>query len=91
MVTGSEPAFVEDVVRPLREVLTVALFAAVAVRLAQRIRGATQLTRRTLAPVLGRGVLPLRGVRGGLVGRRARARLAVVEVVGLAARARGAR
>jgi signal transduction histidine kinase len=52
MVTGSEPSLVEDLVRPLREVLTIALFAAVALRLAQRIRGASRLTRRTLTPVL---------------------------------------
>src|SRR4051812_17733416 len=33
MVSGSEPAVIEDVVRPLRELLTFMLFAAVAVRL----------------------------------------------------------
>jgi signal transduction histidine kinase len=53
MLVAAEPAWVEDLVRPLREVLTVGLFVGVTVRLAQRFRGATHLTQRTLAPVLG--------------------------------------
>ena len=46
------PAFVDDVVRPVRELITVALFAAVALRLAYRVRTASPLTRRACAPVL---------------------------------------
>jgi signal transduction histidine kinase len=53
MLVATEPAWVEDFVRPLRELLTVGLFLGVTVRLAQRFRGATHLTQRTLAPVLG--------------------------------------
>ena len=52
MLVDSEPAFVENVVRPLREILTVALFAAVTARVAWRMRGASSLTRRALGPVL---------------------------------------
>jgi signal transduction histidine kinase len=52
MVLDSEPAFVDDFVLPLRETLTVLIFAAVTVRLAWRIRGASALTRRALGPVL---------------------------------------
>ena len=52
MLAGSEPAFVEDVVRPLRELLIVALFAAVCARLTVRLRSSSRLMRRTLAPVL---------------------------------------
>ena len=52
MVVGSEPAFVEDVVRPLREILIVGLFAAATARIAWRMRGASSLTRRALGPVL---------------------------------------
>jgi signal transduction histidine kinase len=52
MVAGSEPAFVEDVLRPVREVLSVAIFVAVTVRFGLRIRGASHLVRRTLTPVL---------------------------------------
>jgi signal transduction histidine kinase len=70
MVSGSEPAFIEDLVRPLRELLTIALFAMVALRLAQRLRAATRLRRRALAPVLA--VAGLRCVAFGLtlLGRR---------------------
>ena len=52
MVSGSEPGVIEDLVRPLREFMTIALFAAVTVRLALRIRGSTRLMRRALTPVL---------------------------------------
>ena len=59
MVTASEPALVEDFVRPLREILLILLFIAVTVRVAMRVRGASHLMRRTLAPVLGAAVLRL--------------------------------
>jgi signal transduction histidine kinase len=52
MVAGSEPGVVEDLVRPLRELLTIALFAVVAGRVAQRLYGASRLARRAIAPVL---------------------------------------
>ncbi len=49
---GSEPGFVDSMLVPLREVLTVLLFGAVTLRLVQRVRGATALARLTLTPVL---------------------------------------
>jgi signal transduction histidine kinase len=52
MVLASEPAFLDDVVVPLRELLAGAILLAVVVRLADRIRRATALMRRTLVPVL---------------------------------------
>ena len=52
MVVGSEPAFVEDIVQPLREILIVGLFAAATARVAWRMRGASSLMRRALGPVL---------------------------------------
>jgi signal transduction histidine kinase len=52
MVLSSEPAFLDDVVVPLRELLTAAILLAVVIRLADRIRWATRLMRRTLVPVL---------------------------------------
>jgi signal transduction histidine kinase len=52
MVAGSQAAVIDDVIRPLRELLTLFLFVAVAVRLAVRLRGSTRLMRRILAPVL---------------------------------------
>ena len=70
MLTGSEPAFVGDFVRPFREVLVFVVYIAVAIRLAQRIRGATRLVRRTVMPVLT--VASLRcGVFGATVALRA--------------------
>ena len=51
-VASSEPAVIEDIVRPVREVLTVVLFGAATLRLALRLRGASRLTRRTLWPVV---------------------------------------
>jgi signal transduction histidine kinase len=52
MLPGSEPAWVKDVIIPLREALASVIFLAVVVRLADRIRRATRLMRRTLVPVL---------------------------------------
>jgi signal transduction histidine kinase len=51
-ITSSEPAVVEDVLRPLRELLTIAIFTAVTARIAWRMRSASVLTRRALGPVL---------------------------------------
>ncbi|HXS43995.1 MAG TPA: histidine kinase, partial [Solirubrobacteraceae bacterium] len=51
-VVTPEPGWVGDVVVPLREVLASALYAAVALRIIQRIVRATPPMRRTLAPVL---------------------------------------
>jgi len=52
LVLGSEPAFVDSVVRPLREVMTVLLFGAVVTWLVLRFRGSTRPMQRTLEPVL---------------------------------------
>jgi signal transduction histidine kinase len=57
MLFASEPAWIEDIVRPLRELLTAALFIGVTLRLAQRLRGATRLTRLMLTPVLAVAML----------------------------------
>jgi signal transduction histidine kinase len=51
-VLDSEPGFVDSLVRPLRELLTVALFLAVTARVGSHVRHATRLMRRTLTPVL---------------------------------------
>jgi signal transduction histidine kinase len=56
---GSEPGFVDSVMVPVREVLTVLLFAAVTLRLVQRVRDASALARLTLTPVLGVAALRL--------------------------------
>jgi signal transduction histidine kinase len=79
MVVGSEPAWVEDIVRPLRELLTIALFVAVTLRLAQRYRGATHLAQRTLGPVLGVACFRLGVLAVALTARRIDPSSALVE------------
>jgi len=51
-VLDSQPGFVDSVLRPLRELVTVLLFLAVTARLAVRVRSATHAMRRVLSPVL---------------------------------------
>jgi signal transduction histidine kinase len=57
------PSFVADLVRPLREVLSVLIFLGVAVILAQRTYRAGPLLRRMLVPVLAMAIF--RGVALG--------------------------
>ena len=52
MLLDSEPAWLDGVLIPLRELLASLLFIAVVVRLGYRIQRATRLMRRTLMPVL---------------------------------------
>ena len=70
MVSGSEPAVIEDLVRPLREILTIMLFVTVAGRLAQRLRAATRLTRRVIAPVLAMACFRCVAFSAAMAGRR---------------------
>ena len=49
---GAEPAVVDSLVRPVREILTALLFVGVTLRLTQRIRRASPPMSRTLAPLL---------------------------------------
>jgi len=80
MLTSSEPTLVEDVLRPLREFMLAAVAAAVAVRIAHRIRGAKPLTRRTLAPVLGVACFRIGAFGAALLGRRVAPESSVIEV-----------
>ena len=52
MAVAQEPRFVEQVVSPARVLVAIVLFVAIIARLADRVRGATRLGRRTLTPVL---------------------------------------
>ncbi|HEX2410629.1 MAG TPA: histidine kinase [Solirubrobacteraceae bacterium] len=69
MVTATEPAVVDDVMRPLRELAVVLLFAAVAVRLLQRIHRATPLARQVYGPLLAIASLRLAAFAATIVGR----------------------
>jgi signal transduction histidine kinase len=80
MVVSAQPAFVDDIVRPLREFLTAALFTAVTVRLAMRIHRATHLVRRTLAPVLVVAILRLAILAVATVGRRVAPKSSLLDI-----------
>jgi signal transduction histidine kinase len=51
MAVAHEPGVIDQLVSPARVLVAMALFVAIVVRLAQRVRGASRLRRRTLAPV----------------------------------------
>jgi signal transduction histidine kinase len=70
MLVDAEPAFVGDVVRPLRELLTVLIFAAVIVRLASRIGRASHVLRRSLTPLLAVAIFRLGALSAGFASRR---------------------
>ena len=71
MLLGTEPAFLDGLVIPLRELLTVALVIAVTARLMSRVRHATRLMRRTLTPVVIVAILRLAALASALILRRA--------------------
>jgi signal transduction histidine kinase len=71
MLLASEPAWIDDVLRPLRELVTAAIFIGVTLRLAQRLRGATRLTRLMLTPVLAVAMLRVAIFSAALPVRRA--------------------
>ena len=70
MVLGSEPAWVESLVIPMREALTVLLALAVVTRLAFRIRNATRLMRKALTPVFAFAMLRTLALGVAIVLRR---------------------
>ena len=51
-LTSTQPAFVDDLVRPAREVVAFGVFLATALILAGRLLASTPIGRRTLVPVL---------------------------------------
>jgi signal transduction histidine kinase len=81
MVTSSEPAFVHDVLRPLRELLTVGLFTAATLRLGWRIKHASHIMRRTLAPLLSVAMFRLAALALGTVARQVAPDSAFTEAV----------
>jgi signal transduction histidine kinase len=80
MLLGSEPAWLDDLVVPVRELLASMILLAVVVRLAFRIRRATRLMRRTLVPVLFFAMLRTLSIAVGFGLRRAGADDSVVIV-----------
>jgi signal transduction histidine kinase len=56
-LAGSEPAFLGDVVKPVRDVLAILVYLGAVSILAARLRAAGHNQRRTVAPVLGAAAL----------------------------------
>ena len=52
MAVAHEPRVIDELVGPARVLVAIGLFVAIIARLADRVRGATRLGRRTLTPVL---------------------------------------
>lgn len=77
-VVDEEPAFVDDVVRPIREGLVILVFVGVGLVLAARWWSATRLTRLMLGPVVVVAVARLAVYIVGFVGRRADADAALL-------------
>jgi signal transduction histidine kinase len=84
-LVGSEPGFVDTVVVPVREALTILVFLAVTARLAQRVSRATPLLRLTLRPVLAVAGARLSLIALALVVRRASPGSPVVDALAWAA------
>jgi signal transduction histidine kinase len=82
MVVDRAPGFAEDVVRPLREVLTVLLFAGVALVLARRTRRASALTRQALRPVAAVAIIRAAAFPTYLVSRATGETSAPADVLG---------
>jgi signal transduction histidine kinase len=70
MALDHQPAFVDGLLTPIRELLTAILFLLVAGRLAVRIGHATPLMRRTLTPVLAAMIVQLVVFTAFLIARR---------------------
>ena len=69
-VVGSQPAFVEDLVYPVREVLLIAITVAVVLRLVARLRAASPIMRRTLEPVLIAAIFRVAALGAAILARR---------------------
>ena len=82
MIVNAEPAFIENLVRPLRELLTLAVLAAATTRLVWRMEHATHLMRRLLAPVVIVATARLVVWVFGLIGRRIDPEATFLEALG---------
>jgi signal transduction histidine kinase len=82
-LTDSDPAWFSDVIRPLREVLAVLIYGAVALVLVRRAWRAAGITRHVLAPVAGVAIYRTVALFTYQVGRTTGADSPVLEVVGM--------
>jgi signal transduction histidine kinase len=80
-LTNDEPGVIEDLVRPLREALTAAIWLAATVVLGRRIRGANHAMRRTLTPVLSVAIFRLVALAAGTGARQVAPDSTVTEAI----------
>lgn len=81
-LTSSTPAFVDDVMRPLRELATVAIYLVVTAILARRAAAAGPLQRRALLPVVATAALRMLAIAAYFLLRRADAAAAGADWIG---------
>jgi signal transduction histidine kinase len=81
MLIDSEPGFVDAAILPLRETMTMLLFAGVIAVLVARIRRGTALMRITLVPVLTAAIVHALALIVGLAARRAAPEAQLAEVM----------
>ena len=82
MLPSSEPGFVDAMLLPLTQALSVAVVAGVAVRLVRRLKNGTSLMRLELVPVLGAAVLGMVATAAFLLARGANPNSALTDVFG---------
>jgi PAS domain S-box-containing protein len=85
MLPSSEPGFVDAVLMPMTQALSVGVFAGVAVRLAGRMVGGSSLMRLELVPVLAAAVLRMAATAGFLLARGASPESGLTKVLGAVA------
>jgi PAS domain S-box-containing protein len=85
MLPSSEPGFVDAVLLPITQVLSVAVFAGVAVRLVGRLVGGSSLMRLELVPVLAAAVLRMVATAAFLLARGANPDSELTDVLGAVA------
>jgi signal transduction histidine kinase len=83
LILNREPAVMDAVVQPLREVCAIVLFAAVVASMIRRCRAATPLRRRTLLPVVLASAMSAGLLTAFLVVRQVAPDAPAVETLGL--------
>lgn len=83
LVLDREPAVMEAVVQPVREVFAIVLFAALVISMARHWQTATPFRRRTLSPVVVASTVSVGLLAAFLVARRVAPEARAVETLGL--------
>jgi signal transduction histidine kinase len=81
-LVGQQPAFLADVIFPLREVVVIGAVVAATVRLGARLRDASHVMRRTLEPVLAVAIFRVAALGTAIFARRLDIDTDVVQIGG---------